>query len=122
MQPRITVEIVEDYGDCGYTDNGCSGWESVEVIATDGIRRESSKRVGCFGVSVRECFEEVINNWVAAAQMKPLVEAARELCHQMREAIMLINDAPAITGGMESALERTRQALATVDEMIKKEK
>lgn len=59
----VTVTIERDYGDCGNMDGGCSGWESVEVIATDGKHTESAKKSSCFGVSEAECFQEVLNKW-----------------------------------------------------------
>jgi hypothetical protein len=64
MGNKITVTIERDYGDCGNREGGCSGWESVEVIATDGKRTESAKQSSCFGTSDAECFAEVINKWV----------------------------------------------------------
>jgi len=60
---KINIEINEDYGECGHMDNGCSGWSSIEVIATDGVRTESSKQESCFGVSLQQCVEDVINKW-----------------------------------------------------------
>jgi len=60
---HITVTIERDYGECGHMDNGCSGWESVEVIATDGERTERHKQASCFGTSEIECFEYVMNKW-----------------------------------------------------------
>jgi hypothetical protein len=59
----ITVTLERDYGECGHEDAGCSGWESIEVIATDGVRTESHKQAGCFGTSEIECFEYVMNKW-----------------------------------------------------------
>ena len=63
----IKVSIVRDYGDCGHMDNGCSGWESVEVIASDGVREVRCKQESCFGVSEQECFEKVMNDWINGA-------------------------------------------------------
>jgi hypothetical protein len=65
MRNKITVTIERDYGDCGNREGGCSGWESVKVMATDGLRTVSHKQSSCFGTSEAKCFAEVMNKWAA---------------------------------------------------------
>lgn len=60
----IKVTVTDNWGECGHSDSGCSGWESLTIEATNNkgqtVKAEYSS---CFGIDREAVIKELLEKW-----------------------------------------------------------